>query len=96
MTLHRLLGWRPDVPSRFRHDHRRPLPYDVVVVDEASMVSLPLMAEARRRRSTGSRIVLVGDRDQLASVEAGAVLGDLCGPRGQRVDRAGLEGSSSP
>jgi exodeoxyribonuclease V alpha subunit len=92
-TLHRLLGWRPDRPTRFRHDHRHRLPYDVVVVDEVSMASLPLMAKLVDALDDRSRLVLVGDRDQLTSIDAGAVLDDLCGPRGQRVDRAGLEGS---
>jgi exodeoxyribonuclease V alpha subunit len=92
-TLHRLLGWRPDRPTRFRHDHRHRLPYDVVVVDEVSMASLPLMAKLLDALDDRSRLVLVGDRDQLTSVDAGAVLDDLCGPRGTRDDRAGLEGS---
>jgi exodeoxyribonuclease V alpha subunit len=80
MTLHRLLGFRPDAPSRFRHHAGRPLPYDVVVVDEASMVSLPMAAKLVDALRPGARLVLVGDRDQLASVEAGAVLGELCSP----------------
>jgi exodeoxyribonuclease V alpha subunit len=78
MTLHRLLGFRPDAPTRFRHHAGRPLPYDVIVVDEASMVSLPMAAKLVDAVREGARLVLVGDRDQLASVEAGAVLGELC------------------
>lgn len=81
-TLHRLLGWRPDTPTRFRHDRDDPLPHDVVVVDEASMASLPLMTKLVDALGPGGRLVLVGDRDQLASVDAGAVLSDICGPRG--------------
>ncbi len=82
-TLHRLLGWRPDARSRFRHDRTDRLPFDVVVVDESSMVSLTLMARLLEALRPQTRLVLVGDPDQLASVEAGAVLGDL-------VDRAVL------
>jgi len=76
-TLHRLLGWRPGTTTRFRHDGTRRLPHDVVVVDESSMVSLPLMARLAEALRPDARLVLVGDPDQLASVEAGAVLGDL-------------------
>ena len=80
-TLHRLLGWRPEARSRFRHDRTNRLPVEVVVVDEASMVSLTMMARLLEALRPTTRLVLVGDPDQLASVEAGAVLGDL-------VDRA--------
>ncbi len=81
VTLHRLLGWKPGSRSRFRHDHANRLPYEVVVVDEASMVPLTMMARLVEALRPTARLVLVGDPDQLASVEAGAVLGDL-------VDRA--------
>jgi exodeoxyribonuclease V alpha subunit len=76
-TLHRLLGRRAGVASRFRHDRENRLPFDVVIVDEASMVSLTLMARLLEALAPAARLVLVGDPDQLASVEAGAVLGDL-------------------
>ncbi len=76
-TIHRLLGWRPDSRSRFRHDSDNRLPYDVVVVDETSMVSLTLMSRLLEAVRPDARLVLVGDPDQLASVEAGAVLGDI-------------------
>jgi exodeoxyribonuclease V alpha subunit len=76
-TVHRLLGWRPGSASRFRHDHTNRLPYDVVVIDETSMVSLTLMSRLLEALRPETRLVLVGDPDQLASVEAGAVLGDL-------------------
>jgi exodeoxyribonuclease V alpha subunit len=76
-TLHRLLGRRPGVSSRFRHDRSNRLPFDVVIVDECSMVSLTLMARLLEALAPAARLVLVGDPDQLASVEAGAVLGDL-------------------
>jgi exodeoxyribonuclease V alpha subunit len=77
-TLHRLLGSIPGSPY-FRHDANRPLPVDVVVVDEASMVDLALMAKLVAALPSGARLVLLGDKNQLASVQAGAVLGDLCG-----------------
>lgn len=76
-TLHRLLGWKPGSRTRFRHDATNPLPYDVVIVDEASMVSLTMMARLVESLREDTRLVLVGDPDQLASVEVGAVLGDL-------------------
>jgi exodeoxyribonuclease V alpha subunit len=79
-TLHRLLGRRPGSSSRFRHDRRNRLPHDVVVVDETSMVSLSLTARLLEAVRPDARLVLVGDPQQLASVEAGAVLGDLVGP----------------
>jgi exodeoxyribonuclease V alpha subunit len=75
-TLHRLLGVMPG-SSRFRHGRDNPLPYDIVVVDEASMVALPLMAKLVQALPGRSRLLLLGDRDQLASVEPGAVLGDI-------------------
>jgi exodeoxyribonuclease V alpha subunit len=76
-TLHALLGARPDRRA-FRHDARHPLELDVLIVDEASMVHLEMMAAVLAALPPGARLVLLGDKDQLASVEAGAVLGDLC------------------
>jgi exodeoxyribonuclease V alpha subunit len=76
-TLHRLLGWRPDNRSRFRHDATNRLPFDVVVVDESSMVSLTMMARLLEALRPTTRLVLVGDPDQLTPVDAGAVLSDL-------------------
>lgn len=84
MTLHRLLGSRPDTSARFRHNRANRLPHDVIVVDETSMVSLTLMARLLEAVRPEARLILVGDPDQLASVEAGAMLADL-------VD--GLDGS---
>ncbi|MEG1679498.1 MAG: exodeoxyribonuclease V subunit alpha, partial [Stenotrophomonas sp.] len=72
-TLHRLLGVIPDSP-RFRHHADNPLPYDVIVVDEASMIDLPLMTKLVEAIAPGTRLVLLGDPDQLPSVEAGDVL----------------------
>ncbi|GAB3044833.1 exodeoxyribonuclease V subunit alpha [Stenotrophomonas tumulicola] len=72
-TLHRLLGVIPDSP-RFRHHADNPLPFDVVVVDEASMIDLPMMAKLVEATASGTRLILLGDPDQLPSVEAGDVL----------------------
>jgi exodeoxyribonuclease V alpha subunit len=77
-TVHRLLGVHRDSP-RVTYGRERPLAADVVVVDEASMVDLALMAKLVRALKADARLVLLGDKDQLASVEAGAVLGDVCG-----------------
>jgi exodeoxyribonuclease V alpha subunit len=76
-TLHRLLGSIPDSPY-FRHHAKNLLPVDVAVVDEASMVDLALMSKLTQALSPQARLILLGDKDQLASVEAGAVLGDIC------------------
>ena len=84
-TLHRLLGWQPGNRSRFRHHRGNRLPHDVVVVDETSMVSLSQMAKLVEAVRPDARLVLVGDPQQLASVEAGAVLGDIVGPVADRL-----------
>ncbi|KTB66262.1 MULTISPECIES: exodeoxyribonuclease V subunit alpha [Pseudomonas] len=76
-TVHRLLGSRPGT-RHFRHHIGNPLPLDVLVVDEASMIDLEMMANLLDALPAHARLVLLGDKDQLASVEAGAVLGDLC------------------
>lgn len=76
-TLHRLLGPRPDTSVRFKHNRGNRLPHDVIVVDETSMVSLTMMARLVEAVRPDTRLILVGDPDQLASVEAGAVLADL-------------------
>ena len=76
-TIHRLLGSIPDSPY-FRHNPKNTLPVDVVVVDEASMVDLALMSKLIQALPSQARLILLGDKDQLASVEAGAVLGDIC------------------
>ena len=77
MTLHRLLGWRRDNTTRFRHDRGNRLKYDVIVVDECSMVDLTMMARLLEAVRPQTRLVLVGDPRQLTSVGAGAVLSDL-------------------
>ena len=74
-TLHRLLGWRP---NGFSYNYKKTLPYDLVVIDEASMVDLPMMAQLMEALGENTHLILLGDKDQLASVEAGSVLGDLC------------------
>lgn len=82
-TLHRLLGSRPDTSARFRHHRGNRLPHDVIVVDETSMVSLTMMARLLEAVRPDARLILVGDPDQLASVEAGAVLADLVDALGE-------------
>ena len=79
MTLHRLLGWRADSATRFQHDRTNRLKYDVIVVDETSMVDLTMMARLLEAVRPQARLVLVGDPRQLTSVGAGAVLSDLVG-----------------
>jgi exodeoxyribonuclease V alpha subunit len=86
-TIHRALGYRPDRPSALRHGADNPLAADVVVVDEASMVDLALMAKLVEAVPREARLILLGDRDQLSSVDAGSVLGDICG-RGGEPDRS--------
>ena len=81
-TLHRLLGSIPDRP-RFRHDAEHPLAHDVVVVDEASMVDLPLMCKLVDAVPEGAALILVGDPDQLPSVEAGDVLAAIVQAAGE-------------
>ncbi|WAT01234.1 exodeoxyribonuclease V subunit alpha [Rouxiella chamberiensis] len=76
-TLHRLLGAQPN-SQRMRYHQGNPLHLDVLVVDEASMVDLPMMARLIAALPAQARVIFLGDRDQLASVEAGAVLGDIC------------------
>lgn len=89
MTLHRLLGWRSDSRTRFTHHRTNRLPHDVVLVDEASMVSLTQMARLLEALRPTARLILVGDADQLVSVDAGAVLADLvAGVEGWRADAA--------
>ncbi|MCX4242295.1 exodeoxyribonuclease V subunit alpha [Paraliomyxa miuraensis] len=77
-TIHRGLGFRPSTPTHFTHDSTNPLPVDLALVDEASMVDLALMAKLVDAVPPGARLVLLGDKNQLASVEAGAILGDVC------------------
>jgi exodeoxyribonuclease V alpha subunit len=77
-TIHKLLGWLPG--GRFRYNAASRLPHDVVIVDETSMVSLTLMCKLVEAVRSDAQLVLVGDPDQLAAIEAGAVLRDIVGP----------------
>jgi exodeoxyribonuclease V alpha subunit len=88
-TVHRLLGSRPDSQSRFRHDRHNHLSYDTVIIDETSMVALAMMARLMEALRPDARLVLLGDPDQLSSVEAGAVLGDIVGPAADRFIMSG-------
>ena len=74
-TLHRLLGW---TPTGFRYNAKHPLAWDCIVVDEASMVDLAMMHQLLQAMPRHARLILLGDKDQLASVEAGSVLADVC------------------
>jgi exodeoxyribonuclease V alpha subunit len=78
VTIHRLLGSRAD-GVHYIYDKNNPLPYDIVIVDEASMIDLPLMSHLLEAIPTKAKLILLGDPHQLSSVEAGAVLGDICG-----------------
>ncbi|MGL5810681.1 MAG: exodeoxyribonuclease V subunit alpha [Nocardioides sp.] len=89
LTLHRLLGWQPGSATRFAHHRDNRLPYDVVVVDETSMVELMMMARLLEALRPDTRLILVGDPGQLSSVGAGAVLSDL-------VDGLGTESEVAP
>lgn len=77
-TLHRLLGLMP-ATGRFRHTRNNPLHLDLLIIDEASMVDVPLMAALVEALPAAARLILLGDRDQLTSVEAGSLFGDICG-----------------
>jgi exodeoxyribonuclease V alpha subunit len=79
-TLHRLLGVNPDRPDTPRYGRHRPLPFDLIVVDEASMVDLPMMGRLVEAIGPHTQLIALGDRHQLASVEAGSVLADLTAP----------------
>ncbi len=105
-TLHRLLGAVPG-SQRMRYHAGNPLHLDLLVVDEASMVDLPMMANLIAALPAQARVILLGDRDQLASVEAGAVLGDICRcaeagysvPRAEQLSRLTgciIEGQDDP
>ncbi|OQK15451.1 exodeoxyribonuclease V subunit alpha [Methyloprofundus sedimenti] len=76
ITLHRLLGARPPSPY-FKYNNDNPLPFDIVVIDEVSMIDLPLMSKLLNALKNDTRLILLGDKDQLASVETGTVLADL-------------------
>ncbi|WP_175485925.1 exodeoxyribonuclease V subunit alpha [Xenorhabdus japonica] len=76
-TIHRLLGAQPD-SQKLRYGRDNPLSLDILIIDEASMVDLPMMAHLIDALPSRAKVIFLGDKDQLASVEAGAVLGDIC------------------
>src|SRR6202167_3371260 len=101
-TIHRLLGWLPG--GRFRHDASNRLPHDLVIVDETSMVPLSLMVKLVEAVRDDAQLVLVGDPDQLAAIQVGAVLRDIVGPAadspqygpGMRAALARVTGTEPP
>ena len=76
-TIHRLLKWQSGTPY-FRYNRDNPLHVDVVIVDECSMIDIALFAKLLEAIGPDTRLILLGDKDQLASVEAGSLFGDLC------------------
>jgi exodeoxyribonuclease V alpha subunit len=95
VTLHRLLGWSPKA-GRFAHHEGRRLPHALIIVDEASMIDLAMMDRLVRALPERGRLVLVGDADQLPSVEAGAVFRDLCASLGASRLTTNLRVASDP
>ncbi len=93
-TIHALLGWEDR--THFRHNRAHPLPEDMVIVDETSMVSLPLMAKLLEAVRPGASVVLVGDPYQLASIEAGTVMSDVVGPAGTPAPADGRHDPEGP
>ena len=83
-TIHRLLGSKGNSSPYFKHNSKNQLDYDVIIIDEASMIDLALMSKLIEAIKIDSRLILLGDKDQLASVEAGSVLGSIC--NGKYVD----------
>jgi exodeoxyribonuclease V alpha subunit len=76
-TIHRLLKWQSGSPY-FRYNRNNPLHFDVVIIDECSMLDIALFAKLLEAIGPDTRLILLGDKDQLASVEAGSLFGDLC------------------
>ncbi len=95
-TIHRLLGASPQSPTVFRYHQGRPLPHDLVIVDEASMISMPLMARLLDAVRLDARCVIVGDSGQLASVEAGSVLADIAASTDESSPDESSPDESSP
>lgn len=89
-TLHRMLEIVPG-RNKDRFTQQNPLPADMVIIDEASMVDLALMAKLVQAVSRNTRLILVGDKDQLASVEAGAVMGDICAGAAGKMNDSGTK-----
>ena len=84
-TIHRLLGWKEGT-HYFKHNRNNPLSHNIVVVDEASMIDASLMSKLLDAIPDNGKLILLGDKNQLASVEAGSVFGDLCRTQGKRVN----------
>lgn len=78
LTIHRLLGALP-FRTRFRHNEQRPVPYDAIIIDESSMIDLPLMTRLFQALPAKCQVLMLGDRDQLSSVEVGSVFADILG-----------------
>ncbi|MDR9418930.1 exodeoxyribonuclease V subunit alpha [Gracilimonas sp.] len=78
LTVHKLLGANYS-GSRFKYGKENPLPYDLIVIDEASMLDITMWTRLLRAVGSDTKLIVLGDKDQLASVEAGSILGDLCG-----------------
>src|SRR5690606_30576560 len=76
-TIHRLLGYQPQ-SIYFKHNENNPVNYDVVIIDESSMIDVALFAKLFLAVGPETKVILLGDKDQLASVEAGSLFGDLC------------------
>jgi exodeoxyribonuclease V alpha subunit len=89
-TIHRLLGYKSD-SVYFKHDENNQLPYDVVIIDECSMIDGALMAKLLNAINDKTRLYLLGDKDQLASVEAGSVFGDICRAKDSTLLKEKLE-----
>lgn len=85
VTIHRLLGYIPGSID-FKHNENNQLDFDVIIIDESSMIDVPLMAKLFNAIHEESRIILLGDKNQLASVEAGSIFGDLCKSIGDEIN----------
>lgn len=86
LTLHKLLGAKPN-RNEFKYHAQQKLPYDVVLIDEASMIDLSMMAHLIEALRPEARLILLGDKDQLSSVEAGAIFGDLCAQKPHQYEK---------
>ncbi|NOU60590.1 exodeoxyribonuclease V subunit alpha [Marinifilum caeruleilacunae] len=89
-TLHRLLGYQPGT-HYFKHDENNPLDYDVLIVDESSMIGASMMAKLLNAIKPTSKLIMLGDKDQLASVEAGSIFGDICLTQKDKMNKLSME-----